>query len=65
MSEEKSIASIRLAIRLNGDYTWIEPNDLHELGEFGEWSLFLHMNKSSEIIFYAGKEEKEYRNHIL
>ncbi|MHA1488795.1 MAG: hypothetical protein ACTSRI_03975 [Promethearchaeota archaeon] len=60
MSEEKSIASIRLAIKLNGDYTWIEPKNLYELGEFGEWSLFLHMDKSSEIIFYAGKEEKKY-----
>jgi hypothetical protein len=61
MSEEKSIASIRLALKLKGHYTWIEPNVLHELGEFGEWSLFLHMDKTSEIIFYAGKEENKYR----
>ena len=50
-SEEKSIASIRLSIKLNGDYTWIEPNDLHELGKFGEWNLFLHMDKTSETLF--------------
>lgn len=61
MSEEKSIASIRLAIKLNGDYIWIEPNDLYELGKFGEWNLFLHMDKNSEVVFYAGKEENKYR----
>lgn len=61
MSKEKSLASIRIAISLNGDYIWIEPKDLHELGQFGDWSLFLHMNENSEIIFYAGKEENKFR----
>ncbi|MFO8018696.1 MAG: hypothetical protein R6U96_08685 [Promethearchaeia archaeon] len=49
MSEEKNIASIRLAIKIKDDYLWIEPNDLHELGNFGEWTLFLHMDKNSVI----------------
>jgi hypothetical protein len=61
MSEEKNIASIRLAIKIKDDYLWIEPNDLHELGNFGEWTLFLHMDKNSVINFYAGKEDKKYR----
>jgi hypothetical protein len=61
MSKEKSIASIRIAIKLNGEYIWIKPDDLHEIGQFGEWHLFLHMDKNSEIIFYAGKEENRYR----
>ncbi len=61
MSKEKSIASIKLAIKYNGDYIWLEPNVLHELGKFGEWSLFLYMNKNSEILFYAEKEENKYR----
>ena len=30
MTEEKSIASIRLAIKINEDYLWINPDDLHE-----------------------------------
>ena len=61
MSEEKNIASIRLAIKIENDYVWIKPDDLHELEKFGEWSLFLHMDLNSEIKFYAGKEDKKYR----
>ncbi len=65
MSKEKSIASIRIAINLNGDYIWIKPTDLYELGQFGEWSLFLHMDENSEMIFYAGKEENKFRQMFL
>ena len=61
MSKEKNIASIRIAIKLNGDYIWIKPKDLYEVGQFGVWSLFLHMDENSEIIFYAGKEENKFR----
>ncbi|MGV9173561.1 MAG: hypothetical protein ACOC44_10650 [Promethearchaeia archaeon] len=39
MTEEKNVASVRLAIKIKDDYLWIGSTDLYELGKFGEWML--------------------------
>ncbi|MGQ4874615.1 MAG: hypothetical protein ACP6IY_11155 [Promethearchaeia archaeon] len=53
--------SLRLAINIGGEYIWIKPKNIYDIGKLGDFRLFLYVDENSEIIFYYGKEDNKYR----
>ena len=69
MSEEKKnfeLAELKLAIKIKNEWIWLNPGDLHELEDFGNWRLFLLMEHDGGLKISAGEKERpeEYQPYF-